>query len=71
MQLPQVTKQQVAGFASVWDHKGVKIILNDIHIQFAMDFANVVLRNFVQQVAAQQMVAAQAAAAKKIIAEGV
>jgi hypothetical protein len=46
------------------------MILTDMHIQFATDFVNLSLRQFVQQVAAQQM-AAKAAAAPKIIAEGV
>jgi hypothetical protein len=69
MNLPQVDTNQVREFGKVWNHKGVAIILNDLHIEFARDFANVVLRNFVQQVAMQQMAAK--AAAPKIIAEGV
>ena len=67
MQIPQVNKDQVSVFAKVWTYKGVAILLNEMHIEFAKDFANVILRNFVQQVAAQQMAAAQAAAAKKIV----
>ena len=62
MQIPQVNKDQVVGFAKVWTYKGVAILLNEMHIEFAKDFANVMLRNFVQQVAQQQMAAAQAAA---------
>ena len=67
MQIPQVNKDQVAGFAKVWTYKGVAILLNEMHIEFAKDFANVMLRNFVQQIAQQQMAAAQAAAAKNIV----
>jgi len=57
MQIPQVDTNQVKGFAKVWTHKGVAILLSDLHIEFARDFANVMLRNFVMQVAQQQMVA--------------
>ncbi len=67
MQLPQVDRKSVEGFARVWTYKGVALVLNDAHVQFAMDFANVMLRNFVQQVAQQQMAAAQATQAKKIV----
>ena len=68
MQIPQVDRKSVEGFARVWNHNGVTLILNDAHIDFARDFANVTLRNFVSQVAQQQMAAAQAAAPK--IVEG-
>jgi len=54
MQIPVVDKSQVEGFARVWTYKGVALCLNDAHIQFAADFANVMLRSFVQQVAAAQ-----------------
>jgi hypothetical protein len=67
MQIPQVDRKSVEGFAKIWNHNGVALLLNDAHIDFARDFANVTLRNFVQQVAQQQMAAAQAAAAKKIV----
>ena len=70
MQLPQVDRKSVEGFARVWTYKGVALVLNDAHVQFAMDFANVMLRNFVQQVAQQQM-AAQAAAKKIVSTEDV
>jgi len=63
-----VDRKSVEGFARVWNHNGVTLILNDAHIDFARDFANVTLRNFVSQVAQQQMAAAQAAAPK--IVEG-
>jgi len=66
MQIPQVTSNDVKNFSKVWKYKGLSMILTDMHIQFATDFVNLSLRQFVQQVAAQQM-----AAAPKIIAEGV
>jgi hypothetical protein len=54
MMIPKVDRKQVEGFAKVWTYKGVALILNDAHIQFAADFANVMLQSFVQQVAAAQ-----------------
>ena len=54
MQIPQIDRKQVEGFAKIWTYRGVALLLNDAHIQFAADFANVMLRSFVQQVAAQQ-----------------
>ena len=54
MQIPQIDRKQVEGFAKVWTYKGVALCLNDAHIQFASDFANVMLRSFVQQVAQAQ-----------------
>jgi molybdopterin biosynthesis enzyme MoaB len=68
MQIPQVNKAQVEGFAKVWRYKGLSMILNEMHVQFTTDFANVMLKNFVMQVAAQQQAAAKA---KNIITEGV
>jgi hypothetical protein len=62
MQIPKVDKNQVEGFAKVWTYKGVALCLNDAHIEFAKDFANVMLKSFVQQVAA-----AQAAKVKTVI----
>lgn len=40
-------------FSKVWNHKGIAIPLNDVHIDFAVDFANIVLKSFVLQCAAQ------------------
>jgi hypothetical protein len=54
MQLPRIDRKQVEGFAKVWTYRGVALCLNDAHIQFAADFANVMLQSFVQQVAAAQ-----------------
>ena len=51
--IPQVTKIDTEGFSKQWTHNGLAIVLNDVHIQFATDFANIVLRNFVLQCAAQ------------------
>jgi len=49
-----VDRKQVEGFAKVWTYRGVALCLNDAHIEFAKDFANVMLRSFVAEVAAAQ-----------------
>lgn len=54
MQIPKVDRKQVEGFAKVWTYRGVALCLNDAHIQFAIDFSNVMLRSFVQQIAQAQ-----------------
>jgi hypothetical protein len=59
VQIPKVDKSQVEGFAKVWNYRGIAIVMDDAHIQFAVDFANVMLRSFVQQVAAAQKPAPQ------------
>ncbi|PWT75557.1 MAG: hypothetical protein C5B59_08745 [Bacteroidetes bacterium] len=63
MGFPQVPKQEAINFSKVWKNPaGLTIILDDTAIQFAMDFANVVLKSFiVGQI--------QAAAAKKAAEE--
>ena len=62
---PQVPRGEAAKFAKVWNHNGVNIILQDSSLKFAEDFANVVLRNFVQSCAAQAAALAKAAQAAK------
>jgi hypothetical protein len=67
MQIPNVDRKQVEGFAKVWTYRGVALCLNDAHIQFAADFANVMLKSFVSNIAKQQAAAIEAAKAKQII----
>jgi hypothetical protein len=67
MQIPTVNRKQVEGFAKVWTYRGVALCLNDAHIQFAADFANVMLRSFVENIAKQQAAAVAATKAKQII----
>jgi hypothetical protein len=59
-----VRKEMAAGFAKVWTHKGLAIFLDEVHHQYATDFANVMLNNFIQQ---QSAAAAKAAELKKIV----
>lgn len=68
-------KVQVAdakGFSEVWKHSGVFIPMQDVNLQFATDFANVVLNNFIvmcQQNAQAVKQKAEADAAPKITLE--
>lgn len=67
MQIPQVSKADVTKFSKVWTHKGIAIFLDDVHIQFATDFANIMLKNLFAQMAVQ---AREDAKPKVILAEG-
>ena len=67
MQIPKVDRKQVAEFSKIWTYTGVALLLNDAHVQFAADFANVMLKSFIQQIASQQAAAAQAAKTKQIV----
>lgn len=51
--VPSITKEQTAAFAKVWDSGGIKIILDNTSIQFATDWANIVLKSFVADIAMQ------------------
>lgn len=54
--LPQVPREEAQRFSQVWRSNGIAIPLDDVHINFATDFANICLRNFVVQ--CQQQIAA-------------
>lgn len=60
---PQVTKQTVIGFGKAWDRGGIKMILDDTSIQFAMDFANVCMRSYVDDIKEDLAIAAKVKAA--------
>lgn len=63
MQLLKIAnKDQALAFAKEWKHRNVHHIIDDIHANFAADFANVIVTSFVEQ----QMKKAAAAAAPKI-----
>jgi 4-hydroxyphenylpyruvate dioxygenase-like putative hemolysin len=61
-----VTEAQTKAFAQVWDSGGIKIIMDATSIKFATDWANVVLKSFVADMAAQVKKVAEA----KIAAQG-
>jgi hypothetical protein len=61
MGYPVVEKKQTQAFARAWDKGGIKIILDDTAIQFATDYANVVLKSFVEDIVKARAAKAQAA----------
>jgi hypothetical protein len=58
-----VTLNDAKDFSRVWTNRGVAIVLQDVHLQFAADFANVVLKSFIET--AKQAQQAQVEAALK------
>ncbi len=70
----KVERVEVEKFAQVWNKGGVHIILSPEAIDFAKDFSNVVLNNFIGMCQAQATQAAAKAAEankSKIITEGI
>jgi hypothetical protein len=63
----QVRRKDTAGFAQVWTKNGVAIAIGDVYLDFATDFANVVLRNFVATAEEQARRLRAAAQAPKIV----
>lgn len=61
----QVTAAQAKDFGKVWTHKGIAIFMDDAHYAFAADFANIVLRSFIEDA---QRKAAEAAKPKVVLA---
>jgi hypothetical protein len=71
---PKVNPEDVKGFARAWDSNGIKVILDATTLKFAVDFANVTLASYVDdlvmkaykvkqaKLAAQQAAPADAAA---------
>jgi hypothetical protein len=49
---PQVNPNDVRGFAAAWDCGGIKMILDNTSLRFAVDFANVVLKSYVDNLVA-------------------
>lgn len=62
---PRVSPGDVQNFARAWDMKGIKMILDNTSLQFAVDFANTALRSYVDDLVeqAQKLKAAKAQAA--------
>ena len=67
MQLLNIAqKPMVDGFAKEWKYKGILHVIDDIHKQFAIDFANVIVTSFVEQQLKKQQ---EAAKPKVVLAE--
>lgn len=56
-----VDAQEANKFAQVWTYKGLAVPIGPEHCQFATDFANTVLRNFLLMVEARTRAAARPA----------
>ncbi len=68
MNYPRVDPKDVQGFAKAWDCNGLKMILDQVSLKFAVDFANVVLKSYVDNLAMKAL--AIKAAREKIAQEG-
>lgn len=69
-----ITAKDATQFSQVWRHNGIAIPMQDCHMQFAADFANIVLKSFIedaQKARAAAIAKAEEAAKPKIIMEGV
>jgi hypothetical protein len=73
MSVFQVPRVEAEKFARVWNKGGVTVILPDIAIDYARDFANVVLNNFIAMCQANSKAQQETneAAKQKILMEGV
>lgn len=69
MSVFSVPVSDAQAFAKVWTYKGLATPLSEVHVQFASDYANIVLKNFVQQMQAQAQAAKKKAeeAAKPLV----
>ena len=59
MNYPGVTLEQTAAFAKAWDKSGLKILLDKTSIEFAHDWANIVLKSYVDDMVAKAQAAAK------------
>jgi hypothetical protein len=64
-----VNKSEAETFAKIWNQGGVSILLSDSAIQFATDFSNIVLRNFIDMCREQAELEAKVKS-QKIMVEG-
>ena|ERR1039458_9100398 len=55
-----VTEAQTKAFSLAWDSGGIKVILDNTSVRFATDWANIVLKSFVADMAAQVAKVAEA-----------
>lgn len=57
---PTVREADIDGFARVWDCRGLKLIMDSTSKRFAIDFANVVLRSYIDDLRAKAAAALKA-----------
>lgn len=56
-----VSLTDAQNFAKVWNYKGISVPLDEIHCQAMTDYANIVLKSFVDQMVAKAQLAKQQA----------
>lgn len=71
MSVFQVQRVEAQKFAQVWNKGGISMIIPDVALDFATDFANVVLNNFIQMCQQQAQAPKPAEPQSKIIMEGI
>lgn len=49
MQTHKVSREDTARFAKVWTKNGIAFILPDVGLDFATDYANIVIKSFIEQ----------------------
>ena len=64
MQPFKVTVEEAKNFANIWTYKGLAMPIDGVYCEFAKDFANVVLRSFVEQMRANAKAVKEKAAAE-------
>jgi hypothetical protein len=65
MQLLKIaTAEQASAFAKQWKHRNIHHIIDEVHANFAADFANVIVTSFVEN---QMKKAAEAAKPKVVL----
>lgn len=63
----QVSRNETLNFSHSWTYQGVSIPMTDVHIAFAADWANIVLRNFIAEARRNAAEARKREEAKKLV----
>src|ERR1035437_6740273 len=66
-----VTEAQTKAFSLAWDSGGIKVIMDSTSVRFATDWANIVLKSFVADMAAQVAKVAEAKLAAQKTKQGI
>jgi hypothetical protein len=71
MSIYKVNRIEAEKFSKIWNKGGISILLSPEAIDFATDFSNVVLNNFIHMCQEQVVTAKQQESKKQIIVEGI
>jgi hypothetical protein len=64
---PQVAKTETEKFSKEWTYNGIAVSLDNTSIQFATDWANLLLRNIFTQMAQQAQAQMKAQESKSLV----